>query len=230
MECEICFNSYDHSFHLPHTLMPCSHTLCIKCIKSIEKSNQMLCPVDRKVFTDHKPNYALLKIINPDYQKLISKLHQYMSKIKELNGEVDRSRKTQVESNVRILNETRDSINKKADKIIQKIQNERRKLLDETDNIENYLEKNIHEISLLETDELNKIKSNLVNYKLNEDSLRILVQDLEKKCIELENHLGKIGEFNFGDYSFIQIDHDIYLGEMTCKHWVIANFLENITF
>ena len=44
LECGICTEIYDEEVHVPK-LLPCLHTLCIKCITIIHKGNSLTCPL-----------------------------------------------------------------------------------------------------------------------------------------------------------------------------------------
>ncbi|VDI37408.1 Hypothetical predicted protein [Mytilus galloprovincialis] len=48
LECGICTEIYDEDVHVPK-LLPCLHTLCIKCIITIHKGNSLTCPLCNKL-------------------------------------------------------------------------------------------------------------------------------------------------------------------------------------
>jgi hypothetical protein len=64
--CKICYQSYDDDFKKPYIISPCSHTICLECLKEILSlsSNCPFCKIDIKVSVNEmKPNYELIDII-----------------------------------------------------------------------------------------------------------------------------------------------------------------------
>jgi hypothetical protein len=64
--CKICYQSYDDDLKKPYILTPCSHTICLDCLKSILTLSST-CPFCIKEIKasliDMKPNYELIDII-----------------------------------------------------------------------------------------------------------------------------------------------------------------------
>ena len=54
--CPVCFEDYEeHGDHVPR-LLPCSHTLCDKCVRKLKRGNRITCPQDRQT---HKASLKL---------------------------------------------------------------------------------------------------------------------------------------------------------------------------
>jgi len=64
--CKICYQSYDDDCKKPYIISPCSHTICLECLKEILKQNGT-CPFCKKEIKasicEMKPNYELIDII-----------------------------------------------------------------------------------------------------------------------------------------------------------------------
>ena len=59
MKCQICFEKFDHSKNKPYVLIPCTHTVCSKCVLSLKETK---CPTCSRVFRDKNPNCKHLRI------------------------------------------------------------------------------------------------------------------------------------------------------------------------
>lgn len=57
-ECELCLESYNVYDRKPYSLVPCGHSLCIKCFESLTKT---VCPYCRCGFTSKIPNWEIVK-------------------------------------------------------------------------------------------------------------------------------------------------------------------------
>ena len=66
ISCKICVFPYDNMEHSPR-IIPCGHTFCQECIKSLLKVNHIQCPMCKKSFenkNDLPINFEILNIIN----------------------------------------------------------------------------------------------------------------------------------------------------------------------
>ena len=64
--CPVCFEDYEESGdHVPR-LLPCSHTLCDKCVRELKEANRLRCPQDRQTYRASRKfpqnNYILKQI------------------------------------------------------------------------------------------------------------------------------------------------------------------------
>ena len=57
-ECELCLDSFNLYDRKPFSLVPCGHSLCIRCFDSLTK---MTCPYCRASFTAKIPNWEIVK-------------------------------------------------------------------------------------------------------------------------------------------------------------------------
>jgi hypothetical protein len=64
--CKICYQSYDDDLKKPYIISPCSHTICLECLKEI-LTLSCNCPFCKKEIKasvlEMKPNYELIDII-----------------------------------------------------------------------------------------------------------------------------------------------------------------------
>ena len=64
--CPVCFEGYEESGdHVPR-LLPCSHTLCDKCVRELKEANRLRCPQDRQTYRASRKfpqNNYILKLI-----------------------------------------------------------------------------------------------------------------------------------------------------------------------
>ena len=60
LQCDICFNDFDHDLNKPLVLQPCCHTICSDCVKRLLNRT---CPTCRSLFTNKAPNFAILKML-----------------------------------------------------------------------------------------------------------------------------------------------------------------------
>lgn len=64
--CKICYQSYDDDLKKPYIISPCSHTICLECLKEILMLSNT-CPFCKKEIKasicEMKPNYELIDII-----------------------------------------------------------------------------------------------------------------------------------------------------------------------
>ena len=64
--CKICYQSYDDDVKKPYIISPCSHTICLDCLREILEINSN-CPFCKKEIkasiNEMKPNYELIDII-----------------------------------------------------------------------------------------------------------------------------------------------------------------------
>ena len=47
--CPVCFDVYEEYGHLIPRILPCSHTLCHKCVEELLNNYTLVCPQDRQV-------------------------------------------------------------------------------------------------------------------------------------------------------------------------------------
>ncbi len=63
MNCSRCLNEYNFSNHKPFSILFCSHTFCLDCIKSLKQQTNK-CPRCSHEIVSFKPNYSLIELIN----------------------------------------------------------------------------------------------------------------------------------------------------------------------
>ena len=79
--CQICKKTYDTNRHVPYCLIPCGHTFCHKCVKSIEIN---VCPTCEMPFNQFFPDYAMIDIVKGVLGMKIEKQNENL--INEINN------------------------------------------------------------------------------------------------------------------------------------------------
>lgn len=226
MDCEICLEEFDHTIHRPYSLSPCMHTLCITCLKNL---NEKKCPLCTKVINGENTNWTLLKLVpESTYDKLKSNCENQLNKLISINSDLNLKQKDKIENNSKKIDEIRSQINMRLNDLINLIQKQKLKLMDQTENIENYLEKKMYSGTHLTQEETLNIKNNLDNNSLTESELKKLAEQLNDGINETNEKLDFIDKVNYDDYEFTQIDFieadPNLIGEITNKQWLNEPF------
>jgi len=75
MNCEICFEPFDHSAHKPYSLSSCPHTYCTICLDRLTSNK---CPQCSKQIIGKNVNIQLLKLIpKSEYDKITVLLNYF---------------------------------------------------------------------------------------------------------------------------------------------------------
>ena len=60
MDCDICYESFDHLERKPLLLLRCAHTLCASCVSSLTDKK---CPSCSGIIEDTQTNWSMLKVV-----------------------------------------------------------------------------------------------------------------------------------------------------------------------
>jgi hypothetical protein len=194
MDCEICKKNYDHSKNKPFILTPCNHTSCIDCIN---KAEGQICPVCKKNYMKKNPKWLELKML-PDskYDQLNMNLKQNLTSINSLKTKLEFIKQKKLKENVNKINRLRDDINKQISDYISLILNKKKKILLETNSIEEILNKSVNDLT-------NELEFNFnLNTNLSENELEVLNQNANDFKIQLINKLNILEEIE-NDFEFI---------------------------
>ena len=226
MNCEICFNQYDHSVHKPYVLS-CPHTFCVNCVNQL---NANTCPTCNSEIKTKNPNLALLNFVPESlYDKLKLKSQKNLNEISEIKNAVK---------------------NKCLSKLIDYLYELLRKFIDlilsnETEQINelNEFALNIHAYLTLSEEELEsieiitKLKQLVENNTISEEGLASLVEESEafkKNIIKLESEIEEVREnIEFTVHESVSMS-DGLIGEIQTNKKVISlklkQLYENIYF
>ena len=90
MECSVCNEAYNETDFKPHSLNPCGHCFCIKCINSLPNK---VCPICRQSIQSTILNFAILEMVR-DRIPIARPNLNFMSEIndmkKSLNGSLNK--------------------------------------------------------------------------------------------------------------------------------------------
>ena len=204
MQCQICFEKFDHSKHKPYVLIPCTHTLCITCLNNLPDKK---CPSCTRVFMDKNPNWALLDLVgDSDYDLLKIQLERSFNEYDILKKKLNDVHQRKLEENNQKLNIIRNEITRRTNQLVNQLKENEKRLLNETQSIELLLTSSLNEIA----SKLNRLNANLDNQielnkkqleanELTELQMNKLGQDLFNLNLEFTFKIDQIKKFNESD-------------------------------
>lgn len=218
MECEICMENFDHSKHEPYVLIPCSHTFCISCIHKLQNDS---CPTCKRKTLDKNPNWIMFKIVQKSiYDKTKQSLIESLNEINSLKFKFESSKERKYLENSLKLKSLRNEINTKTNELINSLLIKREKLLNETNNIEDYLTKSLSQITF-DTNFVVETKKELEANELEEANLNELNEKANELKSNLESKISVVEKFT-NDYEFY-LNNDLIdceIGEIASQNWV----------
>ena len=88
LSCQVCFDNFEEAGdHVPR-LLPCSHTLCEKCVKDLVRNNTLKCPECRKKHRAENEEKSF-----PQNRYLLAQIQMNTSNSKEKKKETDKCEK-----------------------------------------------------------------------------------------------------------------------------------------
>lgn len=69
MNCEVCFETYNHTKHKPFVLS-CGHTFCNECLATL-RNYTFICPTCREPISSEIPNYSILGLLLNDSNEIL---------------------------------------------------------------------------------------------------------------------------------------------------------------
>jgi hypothetical protein len=225
MNCEICFNQYDHSIHKPYSLS-CPHTVCISCISNL---NSNKCPTCKTEIKSKNPNIALLNFIpESEFDKLKASSQKIINEISEINNTVQTKSETKLNEYLHRINLIRNEIKKEASELIEQVKASEEELLREASEIVDYLKKNLA-LSQEESDALTRLARKKHSIEINSISAEGLVElikianVLKKRIKKLENQVNDFKEnIEFTPYKLaVSSLKDRLIGEINTNQKVI---------
>lgn len=205
MKCQICFNNFDHSDHKPYVLIPCTHTLCIRCLDDLVDEPRQ-CPICSFQVKDRNPNWALLDLIpENNIDQLKYSLQKSLNETDELRKKLNEINRKQFKDIVFNLKEVRENINENSEELINLINEYKSKLFIETKNIETNFE--IDRLNQIKFDHILDLKiketrRRLAKNELNEMQINALRTYFSKTNSELNSRLGDTQEIK-NQFEFI---------------------------
>lgn len=191
MDCQICFNQYDHSKRKPYSLSSCPHTFCIGCLHKIKK-----CPFCNTIFKEIHPNLALLAFIpESEYDKTRNELVLRLKDVDDLKLELNTISQVKAHEYSARLDQIKKEINEKAKQSIQSVLSNQKKLLEEADclkaGFDYFINYNLN-VTYLVDRKLDEYKVCLDKHETNHDDLKSLNSELQKYKVELKEASEKI--------------------------------------
>jgi hypothetical protein len=188
MDCSICNESFDDKEHKPHSINPCGHCFCLKCIRLL--TIRSLCPKCRGNIQSTIVNYAILDMLNDAPRtsrtsnpiresRIFQSLDNMLSKMTELDQSLDDTLKKRISYINLCVNNMKDKIQKDTEKKVNALLNDNQKLLSQLE------EKNaaaIEQLRRLSEDTL--IKRDLRQFQMNFSKLNF--SELSEKSTNFE--------------------------------------------
>jgi len=88
MNCDICFQAFDHSIRKPYSISSCPHTYCSECVHKFKQ-----CPQCAKLINEINLNLALLKLIpESSFDKLKRETLKAYIELNEIRGNLKNER------------------------------------------------------------------------------------------------------------------------------------------
>ena len=133
MNCEICFNPYDHSIHKPYVLS-CPHTFCIGCVNQLTVNK---CPTCNTEISIKNPNIALLNLIpESSYDKLKAAFEKTLNELTDIMNTVNVKGEPKLIEFLEKVISTRNSIKNEISKFIELVKSSEEEQLDQLKSIE----------------------------------------------------------------------------------------------
>jgi hypothetical protein len=186
MNCDICFESFDHSIHKPYSLSSCPHTYCLNCL---EKLKTKKCPQCNKLIKGKNANMALLKLIpESNYDKLKDESLKSFINLNEIKQDLKDKREKKLNHHKIKLALIKKIINDETLKLIDILKQKEQNLINECDKMFIQLNSNL-DSSNYENNILFQInvslKGQIEKNNLNQNELK----DLNLKIFEIKQQL-----------------------------------------
>lgn len=210
MNCEICFEPYDHSIHKPYHLS-CPHTYCLSCLNQLFTNK---CPTCNKSFFEKNINMALLNIVpESNYDNMKSEVLKEYINLNEVKQDLKSIQKDKLNTHETKLASIKQTITDETNKTISFLRKNEEILKEECDDMLNWIKSYLYSDNNLKLfqidDEKEKIeKDRLSGVELDEMNILIfdLKQKLNKRVDQIKNYENK--------YEFVKNNNLFSIGEM----------------
>ncbi len=218
MNCQICFEPFDHSIRKPYSLSSCPHTYCVRCLQQIKK-----CPQCSKPIKEKNTNMALLELIpESNYDKLKAQSLKAYIDLNEIKKDLKTNRESKLNKHKTKLTLIKKVIGDQTNKVIDILKSNEIKLTNECDKILDELNSSLDADKFEESISFqikNKSKAEIEKNNLTEDELKNLsntIFEIKMKLNELSDEI-KNYENNFKFISN-EISNDCLLIGKIMKH------------
>lgn len=194
MKCQTCMSNFNHDKRRPFVLIPCTHTICVKCSA---KLNEHVCPVCNETIIDRNPNWAIIDMIpNSDADRLKLLTQSALNETQDLKNKLNDLQRQHHQENLANLKRARKEINSFSNRFMKLIAENQNKLIDEIKSIEANLE--VERINQIKNDrhidaKISEIRKRMSKNELKDNQIESLMQSFNKKNTDLQ---AKIEEKN----------------------------------
>ena len=188
MECDICFEKFDHSINKPLVLFRCAHTMCSKCVSLLSEPK---CPSCGCVIEETRPNWSLLKTVpESDYDKLKSDLTKSISEIELLEKGFTETEQRKKEENSNLIKSLRSQVENRANDLIKQINMNKKNLFKEIDTNCKSLNNREPQLYFVQTDEKREeTKEKINSNKFGKEQLLDLNVEFISRRSELKSQM-----------------------------------------
>lgn len=219
MKCQICFENYNHSLNKPYVLIPCTHTICIRCLDDL-MDEPKLCPVCTLTIKDRNPNWALLDLIpESNTDRLKHSLLKKLSETEDSKKKINNLNKQKFKEGLTSLKTVKKELTAHTNKLVEILLLNHDKLLNQVKQIETDLESQRFQTFKLDLNIDNKIKDTrkkLARNQLKETQINVLQNYYTKVNDDLIMKLNNKTETN-PFYEFISNSTFIFTKELIGK-------------
>jgi hypothetical protein len=215
MDCEICFEKFDHSLNKPLSLYKCGHTLCALCFKRL---NNKTCPMCNTQIEDTSINWVVLKqVAESEYDMERSEVVKNLSETikcteekKEQNNNLAKLFKNQVENHcnkthINQINSYKKQLFSKIEKKMKKSEEKAVKLI--KNEVENHCADKIKQITVYKKQLFLEIETQIkdknkqfdelaLSFKQSDDEIKTKVENNDLTKEELLNLNQKLSQQN----------------------------------
>lgn len=209
MDCELCFDKYDHSLHRPFSLQ-CLHTFCFNCMKQLTS-----CPVCKGPIGSRTPNWALLRLVPESaYDNSKTEFLRVLSEINELKSRIDKNKEVKLKDNELKIKDIRKEIHYETDKLIQNLLSNRDILKSQLDSIETEMKNSLTNQGLTNSiNTLNNAKKEVEENNLNEQQLANLNKEATIAKLIASKLIESIDKMNNSSI-YLEKRFDLNIGEI----------------
>ncbi len=214
MNCDICFEPFDHSIHKPYNLS-CPHTYCLDCIQKLSDNK---CPQCKQIIKEKYPSNALLRLIpESNYDKLKSESLKAMIELNEMKQDMKNKCQKKLTENEMRLKSTKQYISDETNKAIATLKENEAILINKCDRIQYHsnacLDSNK---AIFQMNDIYASKEQIEKNELNEDQLSSIINNLNEIKQKFRQNLN-VSMDQINNFEFIpnKISNDVlFLGEI----------------
>ena len=162
MECSIFNETYNETNCKPHSLNPCGHSFCLKCIHSLMNK---VCPICRETIQSTIPNFAMLEMLHNWTPR---PNQNFLSDINDMKTSIHASLyKKQLEWR-KYIDQMREKISEDTEDKLNRLLNDNAELNSQLDEVSSYGESRLVDLNHQAETELERFEQSFSSSSLND--------------------------------------------------------------